>query len=210
MAEIIIIRHGETALNVSSTFRGRLDVPLNDNGIRQAELLSGYMSQWKIDVVYSSPLKRAFQTAEIVATPHNLNVEAVQGFNDLSFGKWERLTREEVAVKFNDSYLDWLERPERVQMPGGENLADVRRRALASLNEILAKTTGVLVLVSHRVVNKVLICALLGLDDSHFWNIEQDTCGITIFKYDDKMRFILTRHNDTSFLNKKRGATLDF
>ena len=54
-------------------------------------------------------------------------------------------------------------------------------------------------MVSHRVVNKVLICALLTLDNSHFWSIKVDTAGITIFTYEDG-RFVLIKHNDTSFL----------
>ena len=64
---------------------------------------------------------------------------------------------------------------------------------------VIARDAKTVVLVSHRVVNKVLICALLGLDNSHFWNIKLDTCGITIFTYGDK-QFILTKHNDTSYL----------
>ena len=66
---------------------------------------------------------------------------------------------------------------------------------------------GRIMLVSHRVVNKVIICALLGLDDSHFWNIKLDTCGITSFNY-DVGRFILTRHNDTSFFMPSQKASL--
>jgi len=72
---------------------------------------------------------------------------------------------------------------------------------------IIPKYEGSVVLVSHRVVNKVLICALLGLDNSHFWNVRQDTCGITIFTYENG-RFILTRHNDTSFLRRLSKAAL--
>ena len=70
-----------------------------------------------------------------------------------------------------------------------------------------SKYEGTVVLVSHRVVNKVLICALLGLDNSHFWNIRQDTCGITTFTYENE-RFILAKHNDTSFLKPLQKARL--
>ena len=59
----------------------------------------------------------------------------------------------------------------------------------------------------HRVVIKVLICHLLGLDNSHFWNIRQDVCGITVFDYEDG-RFVLTRHNDTSHLQELRKPGL--
>jgi broad specificity phosphatase PhoE len=62
-------------------------------------------------------------------------------------------------------------------------------------------------LVSHRVVNKVLICALLGLDDAHFWNIRMDTCGVTTFSHESE-GFIMTRHNDTSFLTAMGQASL--
>jgi broad specificity phosphatase PhoE len=95
-------------------------------------------------------------------------------------------------------------------MPAGESLNDVRRRAVGLVDKVIARHEGTVALVSHRVVNKVLICALLGLDNSHFWNIRLDTCGITTFIY-EKGRFILTRHNDTSFLKPiPKAATSDF
>ena len=75
------------------------------------------------------------------------------------------------------------------------------------VNEVIARYEGTVILVSHRVVNKVLICALLGLDDSHFWNIRQDTCGITTFTYENE-RFILTEHNNTSYLKPIQKAPL--
>jgi probable phosphoglycerate mutase len=76
------------------------------------------------------------------------------------------------------------------------------------VNEVIAKHSGAVVLVSHRVVNKVLICALLGLDNSHFWNIKQDTCATTVFSYQDG-RFVLTKHNDTSYLKPLKRAELE-
>ena len=77
----------------------------------------------------------------------------------------------------------------------------------AVVDEVVAKHRGRVILVSHRVVNKVLICALLGLDNSHFWNIRQDTCGTTTFAYQNG-RFILTSHNDTSYLRPLKRAEL--
>ena len=84
-------------------------------------------------------------------------------------------------------------------MPAGESLNDVSKRVIGVVDEVIAKYEGTVILVSHRVVSKVIICALLGLDDSHFWNIRQDTCGITAFTYENE-RFILTEHNNTSYL----------
>ena len=70
-----------------------------------------------------------------------------------------------------------------------------------------AKYEGIVVLVSHRVVSKALICALLGLDNSHFWNVRQDTYGITTFTYENE-QFILTEHNNTSSLKLLQQAPL--
>jgi broad specificity phosphatase PhoE len=77
MVEIILARHGETEWNVEEVFRGRIDVELNQTGLKQAELLAEYLSGHKIEAVYSSPLKRALKTAEVVARRHKLRVEIV-------------------------------------------------------------------------------------------------------------------------------------
>ena len=199
MTEIILVRHGETEWNVAEIFRGRLDIELNQTGIKQAGLLAEYLSSAKIDAIYSSPLKRALKTAEIVAGHHNLDVAIKPGLTDFNYGKWQGLSHQEVKDKYKELYARWINHPDQVAIPEGESLTDVSQRARDVITEIISRHEGTVVLVSHRVVNKVLICALLGLDNSHFWNIRQDTCAITAFTYENE-RFILTKHNDTSYL----------
>jgi len=205
MTEIMLIRHGETEWNVAEVFRGRIDIELNETGVKQAELLAAHLSEIKIEAIYSSPLKRALKTAEIIARYHKLDVNTTPGLLDLDYGKWQGLAHQEVKDKYKELYATWLDHPEQVRMPEGESLNDVRERAMGVVNDIIARHRGTVVLVSHRVVNKVLICALLGLDNSHFWRIKQDTCGTTIFTY-ERGQFILTKHNDTSYL-KPLGKT---
>ncbi len=202
MTEIILARHGETEWNVTEVFRGRIDIALNDTGIKQAELLAGYLRDIKIDAIYSSPLKRALKTAEIIASYHKLAVEIAPGLIDFNYGKWQGLAHQEVKDKYKEFYVEWINSPDKVKMPTGESLNDVRKRAMGVVAKVIAKYKGTVVLVSHRVVNKVLTCALLGLDNSHFWNIKQDMCGITTFTYENG-RFILTEHNNTSYLTLK-------
>ena len=199
MTEIILARHGETAWNVQQVFRGRIDIELNETGLRQAELLAEYLSGVNIDTVYSSPLRRALNTAEVIAGYHTFEVEIAPGLIDFDFGKWQGLPHQEVKRRYKKLYAQWRGNPHLVQMPDGESLDEVRERALRVVDEVVAKHEGTVVLVSHRVVNKVLICALLGLDNSHFWNIRQDTSGTTTFAYQNG-RFVLTKHNDTSYL----------
>ncbi len=205
MTEIILVRHGETEWNVAEIFRGRIDIELNETGIKQAALLAEYLADLKINAVYSSPLKRALKTAEIITGYHQLDVEIASGLIDFNYGKWQGLLHQEVRDKYKELYAQWTSRPERVRMPDGESLDEVRERAIGVVDGVIAKYQGTVALVSHRVVNKVLICALLGLDNSRFWKIRQDTCGITAFTYENG-GFILTKHNDTSYLKSIQKA----
>ena len=207
MTEVILARHGETEWNVAEIFRGRIDIELNETGMKQAELLAEYLSDLKIDAIYSSPLKRALNTAEIIASYHKIDVKIASGLIDFDYGKWQGLPHQEVKDKYKELHAEWINSPDKVKMPAGESLSDVRKRAIGVVDEVIAKYEGAVVLVSHRVVNKVLICALLGLDNSHFWHIKQDTGGISTFTYENG-RFILTKHNDTSYLKPLHKAPL--
>jgi len=207
MTEIILARHGETEWNVEEIFRGRIDIELNETGIKQARLLAEYLSDVEIQAIYSSPLKRALRTAEIIASYHKLDIEITPGLIDFNYGQWQGLPHQEVEDKYKELYTKWTNSPDQVKIPEGESLDEVRGRARGVVNDVIAKYKGAVVLVSHRVVNKVLICALLGLDNSDFWNIRQDTCGITTFTHENE-RFILTEHNNTSYLKSLHKAPL--
>jgi broad specificity phosphatase PhoE len=207
MAKLILARHGETAWNVEKVFRGRADVDLDEVGIKQAELLGKYLSNWELEAIYSSPANRALDTANIVARYQAVAVRIAEGLIDFDYGEWQSLPEQKVKRLYPAILNEWHNNPHKVRMPGGEGLEDVRRRAVEVVNGILSRHQGNVLLVSHRVVIKVLICHLLGLDNSHFWNISQDVCGITIFNYADG-RFVLTRHNDTSHLRELPESVL--
>ncbi len=208
MTELILARHGETAWNVEKIYRGRTDVNLDKVGIKQAELLGKYLSNRELAAIYSSPLSRATDTANIIARYQKIGVQIAEGLVDFDYGEWQSLPEQEVKRLYPDLLNEWHNNPHKVRMPAGESLEDVRRRAIEVVNDVLSKYQGSVVLVSHRVVNKVLICSLLGLDNSYFWNIKQDVGGITIFNYVDG-RFVLTRHNDTSYLRELQKPVLD-
>jgi broad specificity phosphatase PhoE len=118
------------------------------------------------------------------------------------------MSLKEVREKYPDLYRDWEETPEQVRIPGGESLEDIRRRAMPFVEDAVMRCgDGRIVLVSHRVVCKVLICSLLGIDLSYFPKIKIDTGGITRFDCGDG-RLVLTVHNDTSFLRSIRNIPL--
>jgi len=205
--DIILARHGETEWNVGEVFRGRADIDLDETGRKQAELLGEYLNSTRIESVYSSPLQRALNTVKAIAGRHGLEVKIASGLNDLDFGAWEGLPVNEVRNRYPDLFAQWADRPEKVRLPGGETLDDVTARARKVIDEAIANNTGTVVLVTHRVVIKILVCTLLGLDNSHFWNIMVDTCGLTTFRYENG-RFVLIRHNDNSFLRSLNSPPL--
>ncbi|MFH0941773.1 MAG: histidine phosphatase family protein [Chloroflexota bacterium] len=205
--KLILARHGETDGNVAEVFRGRLDIELNETGRKQARLMADSLAESKISAVFSSPLKRALETAQIVAARLGLKVSPAPELVDMDFGDWQGLSIKTVRDEYPELFARWLENPHHVKAPGGESLLDVRERTLSLVSRVTARGEGDTLMVSHRVVNKVLICALLGLDDSHFWNIKLDTCGLSVFEIENG-RFVLTGHNDTSFLKSLRKAPL--
>jgi broad specificity phosphatase PhoE len=212
MTSIYLVRHGQTAWNKEEIFRGRTDVPLDETGLRQAELAGQYFKGMEIHGIYSSSLSRAWQTAQKIAQFQNLKVEPLEGILDMSFGNWEGHAHQEIREIDNETYRQWVESPHLVRLPGGESLDDVRARAMGTLEGVIRKHQGeTLVLVSHRVVCKVLICAILGLDNSHFWQIAQDTTAINLIQYKNG-RYILSLMNETCHLKalKEGKQKVDF
>ena len=212
MTFIYLVRHGQTAWNKEEIFRGRTDIPLDEIGLKQAELAGQYFKGMEIHAIFSSPLSRAWQTAEKIAEFHNLKVQPLQGIVDMSFGNWERHPHQEIRQNDSKTYRQWVETPHLVRLPGGEGLDDVRVRAMASLEEVIQRhPVKTLVLVSHRVVNKVIICGILGLDNSHFWQITQDPTAINLIQYKNG-KYILSLMNETCHLKslKDERVKIDF
>ncbi|MFH1564222.1 MAG: histidine phosphatase family protein [Nitrospirota bacterium] len=212
MTKIILVRHGQTSWNLSEIFRGRIDIDLDSVGIEQAKLLGRSLSIMQINAVYSSPLKRALNTSIPIANYHQIEVNIDDRFIDINYGDWQGKSQEEVKETFKELYQKWLKDPHLLKIPDGETLEEVRIRAVIGLNQILSEhNEGTIVIVSHRVINKVLICALLGLDNSSFWQIKQDTACFSIFNYDER-NFILTLHNESCHLKpiQTQHETVDF
>jgi broad specificity phosphatase PhoE len=200
MTSIYLVRHGQTAWNKEEIFRGRTDVPLDETGMRQAELAGEYFKEILLQGIYSSPLSRAWQTAEQIARSQNLKVQPLAGLIDMSFGKWEGRPLQEVREMDQERYRQWRDEPHLFKLPDGESLDEIRSRAMAALEEVIKKhPEETVVLVSHRVVNKELLCGVLGIDNSHFWQIAQDTTAINLIQY-HKGRYVLSLMNETCHL----------
>jgi phosphoserine phosphatase len=200
MTSIYLVRHGQTAWNKEEVFRGRTDIPLNETGLREAGLAGEYFKGLELHAIYSSPLTRAFQTAQQIARFHPLEVRPLDGLIDMSFGSWEGRSLGEVEQRDEAHFRQWREQPHLVKIPGGETLDEVRARAVAALGEAIGEhPEKTIVLVSHRVINKVLLCSILGLDNSHFWQIAQGTTAINLIQYRNG-KYILSLMNEACHL----------
>jgi broad specificity phosphatase PhoE len=200
MTRVYLVRHGTTDWNREEIFRGRLDCKLNETGQAEARALAEYFRDIRLQAIYSSPLSRAMETAQAVAEAKALQVVPHPEFIDIDFGEWQGLPLKEVREKYSELYRLWRERPEAIHFPGGENLARVRARAGEGLQKVVRENPDKTALIlSHRVVTKVLICTVLGLDDSHFWHIKQDTTAVNCIEY-NRGFFVTSLINDTCHL----------
>ncbi len=200
MTRIFLVRHGQTAWNVGEIFRGRADVPLDETGLKEADLAGEALKDETIHAIYSSPLKRSVQTAEGIAKYQKLPVQTLEAIIDISYGEWEGKENAEVKQKYPDLYKLWLTEPHKVRFPGGETLDEVRTRTMSAIEKLVKKHQDEsIVLVAHRVPNKVISCAVLGLDNSHFWRIKQDTASTNLFIYDND-QWIIAYLNNTFYL----------
>ena len=212
MTRVYLVRHGQTEWNRELRFRGRADIPLNENGHKQASAIADTLKDKGISAIYTSPLRRSIETARPVGVVFHIETTTVQGLIDINYGEWEGLAYDEVRQRYATLYREWEERPNLVTFPNGESLDDVRGRAFSAFTEIVEKNSGKSILIiPHRVINKVLLCALLGLSNAHFWSILQDTACINVIEYSDR-RFVLVKMNDTCHLKgvSTQMAQVDF
>ena len=208
MTRLILVRHGQTAWNRPERFRGRSDLPLDETGQAQAQAAGRHIAaRWSVAAVYASPLPRALQTAAAIAVACGLTVQPLPGIVDVDYGDWQGLSPEEVAQRDPEQYRLWLSAPQRARIPGGESLPAVRRRAFAALRQVAARHDGqTIVLVSHLVICRLLLLAVLGLPTARYWRIRQDTAAINVLEYAEG-QFTLVTLNDTCHLGAgKLGA----
>ncbi len=205
MTRLVVIRHGRTEWNRVERFRGRADIELDEVGMKQAEATAGRIAEWQVSAIYSSPLRRALATAEVLARRFDLEVKSLPGIIDIDYGEWQGLSPDEAAARDDGLYSRWLKSPHKVKFPGGESLAGVRKRAASAVDGLITQhPKETIALVSHKVVCQILILSLLGVDNSHFWQIAQDVCAVNLFEIRGGVPSALLL-NDTCHLRESRS-----
>jgi alpha-ribazole phosphatase/probable phosphoglycerate mutase len=180
---IYIVRHGETDWNIENRMQGHTDVPLNEKGRKQAEEIARDLKDVHFDIIYTSPLTRAYETATIINKQHKVPIIKDTALQERQFGLLEGKTYEEVnkfhpALIFSETwnYPDY--RP-----PGGESVNDISKRIHNFTKQILKTNSGKsILLVSHGVALRILVGSFLGTPPEQLERLRMKNASLTIIE----------------------------
>ncbi|MBN2168486.1 MAG: histidine phosphatase family protein [Actinobacteria bacterium] len=194
---LFLIRHGQTDLNRDRRFRGHTPAPLNDQGRLEAERAGELLKDSSLEIIYTSPMPRAVETAEIISGITGCRVETDESFIDIDYGDWQGLTVEQVIEKYGVEPLQsWKEKPGEFQFPNGDSVEEIRVRLGPALkktvNSVKSGTAGVL---SHLLVLKLCYLVMMELPSDWFWKISLDNGSVGAFQYSSEEGFIMESWN---------------
>jgi len=187
-----------------------MDVPLTPLGETQAEKTAKKLSRTSIHKIYSSPLKRAYDTARRIAEKQNapIQIEILPEFSDIHYGAWQGLSLSVVKAQFEPKWNVWAKKPHAMKFPEGESVEEVSKRALAAANKVLlAHPDETIAFVAHRIITRSLMLLLLGQPLSSLITIRHDPCSITTLEK-QPYGFVLICHNDTCHLKANSTRVL--
>jgi broad specificity phosphatase PhoE len=163
MPTILLVRHGETDWNRSGQIMGEQPVPLNQNGEAQVKRLASFLKSRSIRALYSSPVARAIQTAEILASVLQVPLTADRGLTEIKVGEWEGRYWKDLTDEF--ARQQFYASPEEARPPGGETLSEVQIRAVAAVERARARAEADrLLIVSHADVVRAILAHYLKFD----------------------------------------------
>lgn len=196
MTTLLIIRHGETDW-VGKRLAGRLPgIPLNENGLRQADALAEALAHLPIGALYSSPLERACQSAAPLARRLNLPVRLHDGLQEIDFGAWQGLTSEEMTQQPLWSLVQ--RQPSQVRFPGGESFIEAQQRMAAVMEELLTAHAGEqdwVACFSHSDSIRVLVAHVLDMPLDAFQRLTVDPISVTVIqRREERTRLVSLNH----------------
>jgi len=180
---IYLLRHGETSWNQEQRLQGITDVPLNDVGVQQSRRLVRWFQKANIAGVIASPLHRARHTAHIVSERGKRPVVIEDQLREIDHGTWTGWKISDIERRFPIEFATWRFSPDKLWLTAGETLEEVYRRSSGVLSKLLTTSiAGNVLVVSHGVVNALLVCAALGVPLSEIWRFPQDNGRVTVMK----------------------------
>lgn len=196
---ITLVRHGETDYNAVGRYQGHVQISLNANGQHQAALVCARLAARPVDAIYSSDLTRCIQTIQRLVDRSALPLTLEPRLREIDVGLWEHLTIPEIAATFPGNYAAYRQNPGSTVHVGGESYTQMQERAVAALQDIIARHAPgqSLVVCTHGGTIRALICWLLDLDVNHYNKMWIDNCALTTVRVADGHIRLLTV-NDTA------------
>ncbi len=177
-----LIRHGESEANRAGVYQGQsYDTPLTKKGVKQAVAVAKILPGVKADVVYTSPLRRTYETALEIQKTTRLKLKTNDNLLEISHGKWEGKKPEEFDKREKARLEKWRRNPVGIQMPEGENIDDVVKRCCFFVDEL---KSGRYIVVAHDLVIRVIASMALRHDFKYLWKYHLDNCGVTTVSFD--------------------------
>ena len=178
--KLILARHGETEVNRLGNIQGVGPAPLNETGRRQAARLAHALGTDAPFSLYSSPLRRALETAQAVAEQMGAEIVPDDGLSEMDVGEFEGLSGPQLRERFPEVMRMWDQDAAHAVMPGGESLSDVRDRAWQTLQRLAERhPSDTVVAVTHNFTIQTIICTALGMPLNNFRRLRVDLASIT-------------------------------
>lgn len=197
---ILLVRHGQTDSNINGYYMGWSNEDLNQEGYAQARKLAARLADLPISAIYCSPLKRAYNTALIIAEPHRMKTEVVQDLIEMQLGDWQGLHIDEIARGWPELWKQWRTDPSDVTTPNGESFQQVVARVTRTFEKIVAANVDKTVLVAtHEVAVKVMAIYALGASYSIYRRFDASNASLSMAHVTDGRARLITL-NDTSHL----------
>ncbi len=199
---LIIVRHAEAEGNYRRVFHGWTDSSITEKGHRQAKMVAEKLVHVKIDVIYSSSLKRTLETAQYISDVKNLPIIRTDKLKEINGGDWEGCSWHELPEKWPRHYDTWENSPHAHVMPNGESMEELQERMVAEIEYIIGRNKGKnICIVTHGTAIKALMCHLRTCNLDEILSIPWfDNTAVTIVDYDDGSYNILAE-GDISHLS---------
>jgi alpha-ribazole phosphatase len=201
--KFFLIRHGQTSWNEEGRYQGTKDTDLTRLGIKQAKLVAKYLSRVDFSNIYSSPLKRALNTANIINKNRSSRIIVRENLREIYFGKWEGMKIDEINQKYNEDYKNWLNDPFNNSPTGGEGFKELTIRTVKEIENIVNENSddSNIAVISHGGVILSLLVYWLKIPVSRWKSIIQRGGAISIVIIDKDFPYISTI-NFTGHLKK--------
>jgi len=197
---VILVRHGQTNSNVTGFYMGWSDEDLDEIGYTQARRLSSRLASLPIASVYTSPLRRAYTTAAILAEPHELELKVLEDLIEIRLGDWQGLHTDEIKRRWPELWQQSRIDPSELTMPNGESFRQVTERAVRAFETVVGANRGKpAVIVTHDIIVRVLVAYTLGVSNSIYRRFEINNTSLTVIRVVNSNSQLI-RLNDTSHL----------